>query len=64
MDDVPFFELNEGDFPMKLEFFNEAGALVHTIDIPGPGSVHIPALAVEHGPVTCVVTYPHGIVVA
>lgn len=57
---VAFHDLPAEYFPAVAEFLDVNGKVIHTIYIPGPGAVTIPALAEKHGPVTVRLTYGNG----
>lgn len=57
-----FCDLPPEAFPLRIDFLDGAGDLVHTLDVPSPGLARVPALVADHGPVTVRVTYGDGVV--
>lgn len=49
-DNVAFGDLPADAFPFTIEFFrHDTGEVVHTIHVPGPGAIAVPALAADVG---------------
>lgn len=55
-----FVDLNETDYPFRLEFLDRKGVVVWSTDVAEPGAVRIPALGQVYGPVTGRITFPGG----
>lgn len=56
-----FHDLPAELFPLTMRFLRESdGVEVHTIHVEGPGAVHVPPLALEHGRVRVRVEFADG----
>lgn len=50
MKSPPYFELPPEAFPITLRFYRtDTDELVHEMTVPGPGPIHIPAVARKVG---------------
>lgn len=58
---VSFVDLPAAAFPIKVEMYSvETNELVHTINVPGPGAIHVPGQAILGTRVWIRVTTPDG----
>lgn len=63
LDRTVFVTESKEKFPFTIEFFDLDGTVVHTIEVAGPGSIQVPGLAKDYGPVGCRTTYADGEIV-
>ena len=55
-----FHDLPARDFPLVIEAFDLTDQVVWQQRVVGPGSLYIPPLADDHGPVRIKITYADG----
>lgn len=51
MTEPPFIEFDAEDFPITIEAYNLFGDVVWTQTSPTPGTVEVPMLRGQHGPI-------------
>jgi hypothetical protein len=53
-----FYDVPKEAYPIDIEFVAQrTGEVVHVIHVDGPGVLHVPNLAKEHGPIDVWMTY-------
>lgn len=50
--ETAFHDIPRDKLPMTVEFRDRKGKVVHTIEVTGPGVMHVPPLAKKYGPVS------------
>lgn len=53
-----FHDLPATAFPFTIKFIDEEGTVVESIRVDEPGTVMVPALREQHGPVTVRIQWP------